>query len=899
MKAFKAFIFLAVFLLPALLQAQNLIPKPKEIIRKEGFFNLNVKLKIEPAKGSEENAAFLQNHLNVPESVSNSTKKKATISLEQISRPDELAKRAEKNGAASGFDFGTEGYLLNVGKDKIEILAPTQTGIFYGIQTLRQLLNAFRESKKIPCMVICDKPDIAIRAWQDDISRGPIPTLDMLKKAVEIMAAFKLNYFTLYTEHVFKLDKHPTIAPADGITKADIRELSAFAERHHVTLIGNYQSFGHMEETLSNPKYSYLAENEHIISPAMEESYDFLADVYSEIVPQYDGDFFNINCDETFGLGEGKSKAMVDSMGIAGVYAYHINRLDKILKKYNKKILMWGDIATSHPEIISRLPRDMTVIVWGYHPAPDFDYAIEPIAREKLNFWVAPGVSCWSNMYPDRASAEVNIYNMIRDGYKLGASGVLNTSWDDDGLNFFNDTWHGFAWAAENCWNAPPDLSQTDSEAERKRRFAEFNAAFDIQFYGLPPDTDALQPEGKSITRLTNEFAAFHDSEVQKLLKNTRFFEGVFPIYLDYVRDEMKDKNLSALSRLDSILLNINNLKPDIARHEATIDYLTFAIDQARFVLKKNLFRIGLYAWLNGKAPGKKSVLEAENTALIADAKELKQNYIRLWHRENRPYWLDVNTAKFDRLINSLETLGNYVLIEPLNEVSAAGRKISMRTVFNNSPIYYSLNADTVTTGSGVYNAPFFVKKDVRIQAFSPEKNHPTSVQKKDLIYHKAIGKLYRLNSTYSSYNPSYDGGGRSGLVDGQTGSAANLKSGRWQGYSGQDIDLELAFSGKDILHSFAMGFFQNTGLWVIFPPRVDIYIKDNQDDEYRLFKTIRGTIPPEANGNIKEVYKTGLDGITPKYLKIVARNYGNLPDWHTAGSGYASMIFSDEVVVK
>ena len=66
-------------------------------------------------------------------------------------------------------------------------------------------------------MAIYDKPNIAVRAWQDDISRGPIPTMDMLKQEIKTLASFKLNYFTLYTEQVFKLESHPTIAPAEEV----------------------------------------------------------------------------------------------------------------------------------------------------------------------------------------------------------------------------------------------------------------------------------------------------------------------------------------------------------------------------------------------------------------------------------------------------------------------------------------------------------------------------------------------------------------------------------------------------------------------------------------------------------------------------------------------------------
>lgn len=94
------------------------------------------------------------------------------------------------------------------------------------------------------------------------------------------------------------------------------------------------------------------------------------------------------------------------------------------------------------------------------------------------------------------------------------------------------------------------------------------------------------------------------------------------------------------------------------------------------------------------------------------------------------------------------------------------------------------------------------------------------------------------------------------------------------------------------------MGFFQNTDLWVIFPRQVEIYIKDDLKEDYRLFKTIKDTIPPEANGDIKD-NTTDLDGITPKYMKVIAQYYGNLPEWHRAGPENPSMIFADEVVVR
>ncbi len=149
------------------------------------------------------------------------------------------------------------------------------------------------------------------------------------------------NTVCVHDMSVFELKKHPEIAPADGITGEEIKELVSFAKDSHVDIIGNFQSFGHFDNILKIPGYQNLGENQYLLSPAKEESYKFLADVYSEIAPAYSSPYFHINCDEVE-LGDGPSKKMIDSMGVGGVYAYHINRIDSLLKPYHKKIMMWG-----------------------------------------------------------------------------------------------------------------------------------------------------------------------------------------------------------------------------------------------------------------------------------------------------------------------------------------------------------------------------------------------------------------------------------------------------------------------------------------------------------------------------------------------------------------------------
>ncbi len=892
MKLKPSIVFLLIIFLNSSSIAQlKLIPTPQIIELQNGNFIIDQKTSIINLSTdnfyTKEVIDEIEEELRITLSIQKKGKRNI-IELIKVGDQKKLSKILISNNLNDDFALEKEGYIISITPLIIKIIAQTDAGIYYGIQTLKQLISANRTDNSIPCLTIYDSPDFPVRAWQDDISRGPIPTMDYLKDQIKKMSSFKLNYFTLYTEHVFKLKSHPDIAPDDGITQEDILEISEFADRYHVTLIGNFQSFGHMAKTLAHPKYQYLVENGHILSPVMDESYKFLGEVYSEVVPAYSGEFFNINCDETFGLGTEKSKDLVDSIGIEEVYASHINKIDSLLDPYNKSILMWGDIAGNHPKIIGKLPKDITVMVWGYHAAQSFENAITPISTMGLNFWVAPGVSCWRNIYPDMRVAKINIFNFIRDGYKLNARGVLNTTWDDDGLNFFENNWHGLVWGAENSWNAPSvDLTSEESELERESLYDSFNSSFDKIFFGL---------DNENLTNQIVKFSDLHSSEIRKLEKNSRLFEPVFPIYMDYVKDGKLEENLKVINYTDSLSDYLNRIKPKVKSNEPAIRYLQFAVDQVNFTGRKNLLRIKIHDYINGDNCTE-SELKSYISDLVSEVQRLKSQYKELWSLESKEWWLSVNMKKFDKLQDDLEQLYGHCFINFDNNISGKGRMITLNTLFSNLPVYYTFDENGINWKK--YQSPIYANKDLKIFAkviFNDKEYSPTA---DSIIFHDGVGKLLSLNSTYSDYHPSYDGGGKFALLDGKTGNPEDLRSGRWQGFSGQDIEVEIDMKKPVLLSSFSMGFYQNTFSWVIFPKKIDIYVKNETDGDYRLISTIENTIPPEEDGALKHVYSTKIEGVSGRFVKVIAHYYGKLPEWHHAGSNYESMLFADEIILE
>ena len=128
-------------------------------------------------------------------------------------------------------------------------------------------------------------------------------------------------------------------------------------------------------------------------------------------------------------------------------------QIHQALQPLHKQLLFWGDIAMNDPELVKTLPKDMIAIAWVYSPEPEgYDKWLLPFTNAGLQTWVAPGVSNWSRVYPDSNSGLLNIQEFVRDGQRLGSTGLLNTVWNDDGEGLFNQDWYGVLFGAAAGW---------------------------------------------------------------------------------------------------------------------------------------------------------------------------------------------------------------------------------------------------------------------------------------------------------------------------------------------------------------------------------------------------------------------------------------------------------------
>ena len=266
------------------------IPQPRQVSFGEGSFAIrDARIVLADSKSAEDQFAAQDfvDDLKAAAGTSLSISRGAARRDILIGRIDLLpvAQALKRLGAEPPATLNEEGYVIVANADHVVVAGNTTAGTFYGLQTLKQLVRGDGANAFIPAVKIVDWPAMRWRAVSDDISRGPVPTVDYIKRQIRTEACFKMNMHSFYMEHTFSSESQPLIGPAGGsLTAPEIRELVAYARRYHVELVPEQQTFGHLHKALRLEKYAELAETPYgdVLSPQQEGTYKLIAAWYKE-----------------------------------------------------------------------------------------------------------------------------------------------------------------------------------------------------------------------------------------------------------------------------------------------------------------------------------------------------------------------------------------------------------------------------------------------------------------------------------------------------------------------------------------------------------------------------------------------------------------------------------------
>lgn len=373
-------------------------------------------------------------------------------------------------------------YTLLVQAHGICITGGSAVGIFYGIQTLRQIIEQC--GCCIPYTIIVDQPKILHRGFYHDVTRGRIPTMDYLKKLVDRMAFYKLNQLQLYMEHTFLFRGFSEVWRDDTpLTAEDILELDAYCRKRHIELVPSIACFGHLYKVLRTKTYGELCEmprmekepfgfvdrmRHHTLDVSNPESIQLVKALIDEFMPLFTSQYFNICADETFDLGKGKSAALAEEKGTQRLYLDFVKKLCEYVVSKGKTPMFWGDIICEFPEAVQELPKETICLNWGY----DADWpedSTRKLSESGARLYNCPGVSGWDQLVNQIRVSYENISRMCQYASNYHAEGLLNTDWGDCGhINHPDFSLPGMIYGAAFSWNLEiPEFEDINRQISR------------------------------------------------------------------------------------------------------------------------------------------------------------------------------------------------------------------------------------------------------------------------------------------------------------------------------------------------------------------------------------------------------------------------------------------------
>ena len=510
----------------ASLDAPAIIPQPQSLELHPGTFVLSPATRVYADFDSRATARVLTDHLAPATGFSLSP---ATKFFGQSAIPGAIF-LTTKNASPR---LGPEGYELTVTPDAIVIRAPAQAGLFYGVQTLLQLLPpaifspalATNVAWSVPCVQIADWPRFVWRGFMLDVSRHFF-TKPEVETLLDAMALHKLNTFHwhLTDDHGWRIEikaypkltavgawragvgfgfatNSTTAYGSDGryggfYTQDDIREVVKYAAARHITIVPEIEMPGHSQAALSAyPEFSCTGGPYEpgltagvfngIYDPAKEPTFQFLAGVLAEVSQLFPGPYLHIGGDEVLKdtwKSSPDCQALMRREGLKNeeeLQSWFVRRIEKIVNARGRRMIGWSEILQGG------LAQNATVMDWigGAKEAAEagHDVVMTPTSNCYFDFYqssnhlVEPKAAAWGGpLTLEKMYAYEPMPTNVPPALQLHILGTQGNLWTEQIPNFKHAEYMTFPRACA--------LAEVSWSARDARDFTDFSRRLQVQY---------------------------------------------------------------------------------------------------------------------------------------------------------------------------------------------------------------------------------------------------------------------------------------------------------------------------------------------------------------------------------------------------------------------------------
>ncbi len=378
-----------------------------------------------------------------------------------------------------------EGYVLEIANKKVVIESTSASGLFYGIQTLQQLIEDSQDQHVlIPALKITDYPEISYRAIHLDLKHH-LDAGYYYYEMIDKLAGIKINAIIVEFEDKLRYRKHQVVGARHAISIEEFAAISKYAHDRHIEISPLIQGLGHASYILKHEAYKDVRDDIHsdwVFDPLNPKTYEIQFSLYEDAMAATPfGKYIHVGGDEVGDLGKSELSKKSGKSPF-DLQMYWLTKVSEFADKHGRKAIFWDDMVfklsglyqtTWDPtvnehevrtlweknrqildESLNLFPKNCIYMRWNYeHPEiPGNLLALDWYKSHGLEVMGATSAQMiWAMMPRDHSNFKpIQEYSRITSDKKL--AGLLCTIWDDTSPHF-ETVWRGIYDFALSSWN--------------------------------------------------------------------------------------------------------------------------------------------------------------------------------------------------------------------------------------------------------------------------------------------------------------------------------------------------------------------------------------------------------------------------------------------------------------
>lgn len=282
-----------------------------------------------------------------------------------------------------------------------------------------------------------------------DCSRNAVMSVAELKNFILTLKKTGYNCLQLYTEDTYEIEGEPQFGYRRGkYTKAELKEIDAFAKKNGVELMPCIQTLAHLNQIFRYPKYERINDACDVLLADDERTYALIEKMIATCAECFTSRNIHIGMDEAHWLCRGRYFDLHGASNRFNVLLRHLSRVSQIAEKYGFKPMMWSDMFFRiagkgeyyHKKkiprpVMEKVPENVQLVYWDYYNEnPEIvDCMIEHHLDFKRNVWIAGGAWKWRGFESDNRKSIRQTKTFISSARKHDVNNILLTMWGDNG----------------------------------------------------------------------------------------------------------------------------------------------------------------------------------------------------------------------------------------------------------------------------------------------------------------------------------------------------------------------------------------------------------------------------------------------------------------------------------